>query len=341
LRVLDLLGLDGLTDPQLARSLRSAGARHLRTLHLSEIAAVGLPQHQALSAVAECCAELRALHLLGVTGGGVAAGLLEVARCCTRLEALDLSATEGALSHEELGEILRLRGGMLRELHLLDCRSLGDDTLECIAKHCPNLRLLDVSYCQRVGDAGLQCLAKAAPPLHTLLICGCSRVRLLGLTDLGPRLAQLRRLDARDIGLGDMRPRLLLAHLVAVMAALVMTCPRLVRLTMNTLAEGPQDEAEEEEEEEEEGDAPAPPPQPLEMVAALETLELDDGFRGEELDAYVLRELREACGESVPLGGGSYGMDHMELWIMREDPMTTPQALGSFSFVQHTEDAGE
>ena len=70
-------------------------------------------------------------------------------------------------------------------------------------------------------------------------------------------------------------------------------------------------------------------------------------LRGEALDAYVLCELRKACASSslpgVSLGGGSYGMGHMELWIRREEDgaAQAPEALDGFSFVQRVEDAAE
>jgi hypothetical protein len=105
---------------------------HLRTLVLHKVRAATDPE----------------LHMLGQQ---------------PNLEWLELHVCPDLLPTEDL-----LCSRSLRRIALPGCSRVDDSTLECIARNCPNLEILDLRACEMVTDKGLIAISEGCPKLKYL-----------------------------------------------------------------------------------------------------------------------------------------------------------------------------
>jgi hypothetical protein len=88
---------------------------------------------------------------------------------------------------DDVEEFARKYGEVVRSVSLADCRLITEAAVESLARHCPNLRSLDLFawLCEalpEVADVGIQAIADNCHQLCSLNLTGCSN-----LTDVGIR----------------------------------------------------------------------------------------------------------------------------------------------------------
>ncbi len=153
---------------------------------------------EGVEAVAEGCRRLRCLELRSLELGDDA--LKAMGACLAELEIAELQDCEGI---SDRGVEALVKGCARLEVLRLGCEDpergrVGDAAVAAIARHCEQLRELDLTYRHAVTDEALKLLATGCPRLATLLLDGCREVT-------GPGLKQLAGLRAlHTVSLLDM-----------------------------------------------------------------------------------------------------------------------------------------
>ncbi|KAL1528691.1 hypothetical protein AB1Y20_010027 [Prymnesium parvum] len=170
--------LRGVADTLASLDLRPGGANCV------------MPPSVAATAVEHC----RALHTLRLDEAPCAAETLRAMRGLTRLRELSLGGVALSLCAPLDATALASLAGCaeLRLLHLTST-SIGDETLEAIARGCS--RLEDVSLCssESLTHRGVAALARGCPSLRRLDLRNCSLVGPEGVRALAacPNLSHL------------------------------------------------------------------------------------------------------------------------------------------------------
>ena len=95
----------------------------------------------------------------------------------------DLLEDPGYGALETLSFTLKLRVMLRQEVDLSGCQCLTDAGIASLARHCPNLRAIDVSSGYDLTDRAFSALA-ACRELRTVNACGCDRLSDTGLCAL-------------------------------------------------------------------------------------------------------------------------------------------------------------
>ena len=226
LHTLDIFGCKQLTEEGFLRALSLWDSwRHIEDLHLPSFHKISHSPSLPLALVAASCPRLRQLHLFSLDLSQQGAALTEIATACTQLAELDLSCSR--VEDTDVQSFVRARGASLQTLNLFACERVDDETLECIAAHCPALYHVNLQFCTAVSDAGVDAISEACRQLHTLLLCGLSRVTNEAIQRVLGRLGELRRLDVEGCSLGGT------SGIHALAAGLARHCPHITRLALS------------------------------------------------------------------------------------------------------------
>eukprot|EP00903_Cladosiphon_okamuranus_P009107 g8702.t2 len=90
----------------------------------------------------------------------------------------------------------RKKGPTLRALHVPGCKSVSDDGIEFVAKHCTGLRSLDLSGCPKVRDRSVFAIS-ALTGLQDLALDDCAEVSDNALRQFFTSATQLKSLSIR------------------------------------------------------------------------------------------------------------------------------------------------
>ena len=156
-----------------------SGCKKLTYLDLSGGYAV---DDTTLADIAQHCAGLTHLNV-SHCGKISENGLFVIATKCHKLKAFHCERTTCArqcLSKQLITALCQNSGATLEELNFKYCAQfLYDVNLECIAAHCPNLSLLNISGGGKVTDVGVVAIVTRCPKLRELCVLSHSGVTQL------------------------------------------------------------------------------------------------------------------------------------------------------------------
>ncbi|XP_047954986.1 F-box/LRR-repeat protein 3-like [Salvia hispanica] len=164
------LDLSNATELRDAAAAAVAEARNLEKLWMGRCRLVS---DIGIGCIAVGCKKLKLVCLkwcVRITDLGVAL----LANKCTLLRALDLSYLP--ITDKGLSPVLQLKN--LKELALVGCPGIDDDSLKHLKQASKSLEVLDVSYCSNVSCNGIASLINDADSLHHLNIAYCFSVTL-------------------------------------------------------------------------------------------------------------------------------------------------------------------
>eukprot|EP00899_Mesostigma_viride_P008991 jgi/Mesvir1/18093/Mv09394-RA.1 len=206
---------ENITDAMLAEL--AARCLELRCLRIKCIVAA---TNGNLAAFAASCPCLEELHIPDgprpetsrENGQVTDAGVLAVVKCWPLLRVLDVGGCDG-VTDAGLAELARIRPNLL-ELKF-SYYSAGNTTVLALARHCPNLRVLDLSRHKSVMDEGLAAVLHNCLDLEVLSLDFCHGLTDAGIRMMGDSCKRLRELHLcfshgcfTDRGLAAMAPHL-------------------------------------------------------------------------------------------------------------------------------------
>ncbi|MQM01789.1 hypothetical protein Taro_034545 [Colocasia esculenta] len=162
------IDLSNATDLGDAAAAVIGRARNLERLSLARCKAV---TDMGLGCIAVGCPKLTALSLkwcLGVTDLGV--GLVAIK--CKEIRTLDISYVQ--VTKKCIPSILQLK--YLKNLSLVGCHGIDDESLATLQQDCRSLETLNLSHNEHVGHVGLTSLTKGAVHLRELILAYCGPV---------------------------------------------------------------------------------------------------------------------------------------------------------------------
>lgn len=119
--------------------------------------------------------------------------LVQITRSSNNLRSLSIS--DVSLSDSAVEHFARACGPTLRVLHLRHCSSLGNDAMRSLAKHTPQLILLDLAFLPLLQDDGLRyVLSSLESSLEELQIVGCRSLTDKTLLENVPRFGKCLRI---------------------------------------------------------------------------------------------------------------------------------------------------
>ncbi|KAH6765719.1 RNI-like superfamily protein [Perilla frutescens var. hirtella] len=162
------LDLSNATELRDSGAAAVAEARNLEKLYMARCRLVS---DIGIGCIAVGCKKLKLICLrwcVRVTDLGV--GL--IANKCRDLRALDLSYLP--ITDKGLSPVLQLQN--LKELTLVGCPGIDDDSLKNMKQGSKSLEVLDISYCSNISFNGLVSLINDAKLLHQLNLAYCFSV---------------------------------------------------------------------------------------------------------------------------------------------------------------------
>ncbi|KAG9441984.1 hypothetical protein H6P81_017838 [Aristolochia fimbriata] len=169
------------------------GCPKLRSLHL---AGCKLVTNGLLEALSEGCRDLEELGLQGCFNINDK-GLEILVDGCRRIKHLDLNKCTriGDLGISKVSEFC---SSSVKILKLLDCHSVGNDSIFSIAQNCRNLETLVIGGCRSVSDESIKCLASTCGnSLKSLRMDWCPEISDSSLRSV---FSHCRNLEFLDIG---------------------------------------------------------------------------------------------------------------------------------------------
>ena len=166
--LLNMCGCIGINSPKLSR---------LRVLDLLDCPIVD----HGLSAVAECCKQLRFLNL-GNCGAITDASILAIANHCIQLEVLNVFSCRLLTQRSIIA--LAKHCPNLHSLNLANVLKVNDSAITALGDHCSNLQALNIAGLVQVTEKSLLSLALGCPGLLMLNVTGCELITVAGLMAL-------------------------------------------------------------------------------------------------------------------------------------------------------------
>lgn len=103
----------------------------------------------------------------------------ELARDGSNWQSVNLFSFQRDITPSVIGRLSSFTGGFLHSLSLEGCKSLEDDSLNLLAKSCPNLQSLNLTDCKNLSDNTCIAIASYCVNLRYLNLSG-----IPGLTDV-------------------------------------------------------------------------------------------------------------------------------------------------------------
>ncbi len=119
---------------------------------------------------------------------------------CPNIHTLDVSHTN--VKADDMVQLLQ-RLPFLRELRIRGCANLGNQVLQAVGRHCPNLVQLDASECVNISKSGIHSLLahRVASSLRVLALSRCPRIGDDSLEVIATCATELRSLTLRGLPL--------------------------------------------------------------------------------------------------------------------------------------------
>jgi len=103
-------------------------------------------------------------------------GLISFARACHSLRDVKLRDCGNAVTNAVVAALAQSSGVSLRRLNLRGCRFVDDSALFELARHAPQLEVLDLTYAIDISDNGVVSLVAGCPYLRVFILDSCFRV---------------------------------------------------------------------------------------------------------------------------------------------------------------------
>lgn len=101
-----------------------------------------------------------------------------------------------AITDRGVNIIARKKGAVLQALNLAGCEYVSDNGVELLAKHCSNLRFIDLSGCPRVRDRSVFAISSLVG-LQSIALDGCAEVSDEAIRHLFNSVTQLKSLSIK------------------------------------------------------------------------------------------------------------------------------------------------
>lgn len=186
LRVLDLSGCDALTDEQAEKFL--SVLPRLEEVYLDSCETL---TDRTAFAIAERGAGLKFLDLtdcLGITDDAITA----ISRACINLRFVKLEYCD-QLSDAGIGSLANC--AQLKELEIMACDGVSDETLQRVAAGCSDLVAFRATGCDYISDTGVISLVNSCTLLSSLWFGYCTQLTDVSLRAIGSCCRDLSHLE--------------------------------------------------------------------------------------------------------------------------------------------------